>query len=263
MSASLTVSDIVRTLALPPLSLLLLVAVGLILQRWRPRLGRAMVTVALVTLYILCTNMGAILLMHPLENMSTPLSSSRDTGAQAIVVLAAGQLENAPEYGGKDIPDYIALARLRYAAKLQHETGLPILVSGGNAPKNAGRESKAESMASALRDDFVTPVRWIEGNSENTAENAIFSEKILRQHGVRRVLLVTDAMHLPRAKLAFTQTGLEVIAAPTMFFGAGSIELLDFLPSAEGIRRSRYAIYEWLGIIWYRTRYGSFDSSRN
>lgn len=211
---------------------------------------------ALVVLFILCTEIGANLLVRPLENMTAPLASSSDTRAQAIVVLAAGRLGHAAEYGGKDIPDYIALGRLRYAAKLQHETGLPILVSGGNVAADGAGESKADAMASALREDFVTPVRWIEGASENTAENARFSASILRREGVRRILLVTDAMHMPRAKTVFAQTGLDVVAAPTLFFGDGSIGPFDFLPSAEGLRRSYYAIYEWIGLVWYWARNG-------
>lgn len=256
MSASLIASIIVRAFVLPPFSLFFLVVVGWVLHRWWPRLGRSVIILALVVFYLLCTEVGASLLVRPLENMTVPLTSSIDTHAQAIVVLAAGRLEHAAEYGGKDIPDYIALARLRYAAKLQHETGLPILVSGGDVAADGAGASKADAMASALREDFATPVRWIEGASENTAENARFSARILRQNGVHKILLVTDAMHMPRAKMVFAQTGLDVVAAPTMFFGTGSIGPSEFLPSAEGLRRSYYAIYEWLGFVWYWTRYG-------
>ena len=271
MSAMLIVSSIVRVLILPPLSLFLLVAAGWILRRWWLRLGQTVIVLALALLFFLCTEFGASLLVRPLENMTAPLTSSpvassplasnplttnKDRYAQAIVVLAAGRLEHAPEYGNQDIPDYIALARLRYAAKLQHETGLPILVTGGNALSRDGVwKSKADAMASALREDFVTPVKWVEGRSENTAENAFFSAKILRQNGVSRILLVTDAMHMPRAKMVFEKSGLEVLAAPTMFFGATPTSVYDFLPSAEGLRRSHYAIYEWTGLWWYWYRY--------
>jgi uncharacterized SAM-binding protein YcdF (DUF218 family) len=257
MSASLIASGTAHTLLLPPFSLFFLVVIGWILRRRRPCLGRAIIVATLVVFFFLCTQTGASLLVRPLENLTAPLASSIDSGAQAIVVLAAGSLEHAAEYGDKDIPDYIALARLRYAAKLQHETGLPILVSGGNVAVDGTGESKADAMASALREDFVTPVRWIEGKSENTAENAQFSASILRKNGVHRILLVTDAMHMPRAKMAFAKTGLNVVAAPTMFFGAESIGPFDFLPSAEGLRRSCYAIYEWTGLFWYRVRYGA------
>ena len=251
MNAHLLLSSIVRALVLPPFSLFFLIAAGLLLSRWWPRSGRVLAAGAIVVLFFLCTEIGANFLVLPLENRATPLPSTGNTQAQAIVVLAAGRLDYAPEYGGADIPDYIALARLRYAARLQHETGLPILVSGGNVLTYGTGTSKAAAMANALREDFRTPVKWIEGSSDTTAENALFSAKILRQDGVRRILLVTDAMHMPRAQMVFERAGLEVVPAPTMFFGTRQIKPFSFLPSAEGLRRSYYATYEWIGLIWY------------
>lgn len=257
MTASLITSGIVRTLLLPPSGLFLLALLGWAMQSRWPRTGRRVVVLALGALFFLCTGIGARLLVRPLENMTTPLTIGRDAPAQAIVVLAAGRFEQAVEYGGDDIPDYVALARLRYAAKLQHETGLPILVSGGNVSTHGVRASKADSMASALRNDFATPVRWVEGVSDTTAENAQFSARLLRQDGVSRILLVTDAMHMPRAKSVFEKAGLDVVAAPTMFLGSGFIAPADFAPSAEGLRRSYYALYEWTGLLLYRVRDGA------
>src|SRR5205085_10323064 len=106
------------------------------------------------------------------------------------VVVWGGRLARAPEYGGRDVPSYITGARLRYAAKLHHETGLPILVTGG-AP-DGSKEAEAIVMARSLREDFAVPVKWIELRSSNTAENASFSTQILKQAGVQRILLVTD-----------------------------------------------------------------------
>jgi len=109
-------------------------------------------------------------------------------------------------------------------------------------------------MAAALRDDFGVPARWIEGRSRDTAENASFSAALLRADGVKRILLVTDAMHMPRARAAFERAGLDVVSAPTMFFSNQPRSLHAWLPSAEGLRRSWYATYELLGIAWYRLR---------
>jgi uncharacterized SAM-binding protein YcdF (DUF218 family) len=253
MSARLLASAIVRTLALPPFNFFLLAAFGWLLSRRMPRTGRAIAILALVMLFLVCTDFFANLLVLPLESRTTPLSSQAlaDSDAQAIVVLTAGRLREAPEYGGKDIPDYIALARIRYAARLQHQTNLPLLVSGGNFPFDAVDNTLAASMATALREDFRTPVRWAEDRSNTTAENAAFSAAMLKRDGVSRILLVTDAMHMPRAQRAFEQAGLQVTAAPTMFFGRRRFEPMSLVPSAEGLRRAYYAFYEWLGLVWY------------
>jgi len=245
-------SALLRPLLLPPLNLLLLMVAGFVLARWHPRSGRLVAGTAFVLLVLISTPFGANLLVQPLENMVTPLALSEPNQAQAIVVLAAGKLKKAPEYGGTDIPDYIALARLRYAARLQHQTGLPILVSGGNIPFAQQQDALALAMSRALREDFVTPVRWVESKSKTTEQNALFSADILREEKIDHILLVTDAMHMARANLAFTHAGLRVTEAPTMFFGNNVIEPQSFIPDAESLRRSAYASYEWMGLLWYR-----------
>lgn len=249
---------IARTLILPPASLLFLILVGLLLWRRWPRTGRTVAGAGLATLLILSSNAGAGFLVAPLERMTAPLAAPEGAGAQAIVVLAAGRLQDAPEYGGRDIPDYVALARLRYAAHLQRRTGLPLLASGGIGAGDPERQTAAlalgEAMATALRDDFGVPVEWVERRSRTTFENAEYSAAMLRQDGVTRILLVTDAMHMARSRAVFARAGLEVVDAPTMFFTGQARGPGAWLPSAEGMRRSWYASYELIGLAWYHLR---------
>jgi uncharacterized SAM-binding protein YcdF (DUF218 family) len=250
-----------RDIILPPASLFLTIAAGLAIWRRWPRAGRIVAATGFAALTFLSSNAGARFLVAPLEALTSPLQAPERAGAQAIVVLASGQLQRAPEYGGRDIPDYIALARVRYAAHLQRRTGLPVLVSGGNAriggdPAAPERMySKAEAMAAALREDFGVTVKWIEPRSNDTAGNAACSAALLRADGIKRILLVTDAMHMPRSRTAFERAGFDVVSAPTMFFGAQRLTPGAWLPSAEGMRRSAYAAYELLGIAWYRVRF--------
>ncbi|WP_306393646.1 YdcF family protein [Telluria beijingensis] len=242
-----------RNLILPPGSLFLLIGFGLLARRRWPRFGTVLAASSLVLLVFLSSNAGASFLVAPLDRMTTPLLAPERSGAQAIVVLSAGRLQEAPEYAGRDIPDYIGLGRLRYAAHLQRRTGMPILVSGGSPE---ALNPLADAMATALREDFGVPVRWVENRSRNTAENAAFSAALLRADGVTRVLLVTDAMHMERARTVFQRQGLAVTDAPTMFFGDQARRLGAWVPSAEGMRRSWYASYELIGIAWYRMRSG-------
>lgn len=254
------VNAIPRELILPPSSLFLLIAIGLLMWRRWPRAGRILAGSSLAVLAFVSTSLGARFFAAPLERQAIPLRAPEQAGARAIVVLAAGQVSRAPEYGGRDIPDYIALARLRYAAHLHRRTGLPILVSGGNGASGEELEAryrvytKADAMAAALREDFGVPVAWTERRSRDTGENARYSAELLRAQGVKRILLVTDAMHMARARRAFTHAGLEVVDAPTMFFTTRPLGPGAWIPSAEGLRRSWYAIYELIGSAWYRLR---------
>jgi uncharacterized SAM-binding protein YcdF (DUF218 family) len=253
MSASWIFNTAIGALLLPPLNLILLCALGLWLRRRHPRAGLTLSIASLLLLVLISTRPGAMLFVAPLEKLNTPLLSANGTNAQAIVVLGGGRLGNAPEYDGRDIPGSIALHRLRYAAALHRQSTLPILVTGGQPDGSAA--SEAEIMARVLREDFAVPVQWLEQASDNTAENAQFSAMILRKAGVRRVLLVTDAMHMQRAKLAFEQAGLDVLPAPTIFISADPGNATDLIPRSYWLQQSYYATHEWLGLLWYQLRH--------
>ena len=75
---------------------------------------------------------------------------------------------------------------------------------------------------------------------------------ILSSRRIRRVVLVTQAFHMPRARQLFEAAGLEVIPAPTDFKGPGDgpLAFYDFLPQARAMQTSYYALHEWLGLAW-------------
>ncbi|WP_395827778.1 YdcF family protein [Collimonas sp.] len=177
MAVSLIVTKVVGSLLLLPTNLILACSVGMLLRRKSPRLGIAVSLASLLMLLIVSTKAGAWLLAAPLEQRTPPLAEAVVGDAQAIVILGGGRLASAPEYAGNDVPNYWTLARLRYGAKLQRQSGLPILVSGGMP--DGSKASEAAVMAESLRDDFGVPVKWLEGASDNTEQNAAFSAAIL------------------------------------------------------------------------------------
>lgn len=249
MSGTWLLTNAFSALLLPPLNLLIPCAIGILMRRRWPRWGPAMALLSLALLAILSTGAGARLLIAPLEAMTPALAAPDATQAQAIVVLGGGRLRNAPEYGGQDIPLATVLARLRYAVRLHRQTGLPMLVTGGSPEGRAN--SEAELMARVLRDDFKVPPRWVESESDNTAQNAQYSAAILREAGVKHILLVTDALHMPRAERVFARAGLSVTAAPTSFRGDDALIVADFIPG-KALDASYRAMHEWIGLLWYR-----------
>jgi uncharacterized SAM-binding protein YcdF (DUF218 family) len=50
----------------------------------------------------------------------------------------------------------------------------------------------------------------LERRALNTIQNALFCRGILCRHGWRRVLVVTDAFHVPRSRYIFARLGLAV-----------------------------------------------------
>lgn len=174
--------------------------------------------------------------------------------AQAIVVLGGGREPGDPAWGG-DQPSPLALERLRYAARLAKATGLPLLLSGG---LHFGQPpSEAALMAQVAARDFGVAVRWREEASRTTWENASYSAELLRPAGVERVVLVTQAWHMPRARWCFEQMGLRVVAAPLGFLGvANGRPAGGWLPEAKAVWQSGLLLNEALGLVAYPLAYG-------
>lgn len=254
MSLSWFFTNLMAALVLPPLSLVLLGLLGWRLAKRFRLAGQAIVFLAVLLLLVLSTGAGSRLLVAPLENRSLPVPNPAMVDAQAIVILGGGRSFAAPEDANRDQPGTQTLARLRHGARLYRLTRLPVLVSGG-APDRGG-ESEAAVMARSLREDFQIPVHWIEDTSENTAQNAAHAAIQLREAGIQRVLLVTDAMHMPRAMQMFSATGLIVVAAPTDFLSRKPLSAEDVIPNPRFLRHSHYALHEWIGMLWYTLRYG-------
>lgn len=253
MSISWFLTNLLAAFLLPPLSLVILGCLGWWVAKRFRFAGNTIITMSVALLLVLSTGAGSRLLVAPLEKRSLPVPNPKMVDAKAIVILGGGRSFAAPEDGNRDQPGAQTLARLRHGARLHRLTGLPVLVSGG-APDRGG-ESEAAVMARALKEDFQIPVRWIEDTSENTAQNAAHAATMLREAGIDRVLLVTDAVHMPRAMQIFSKTGLTVMSAATEFRSRKPLSAADFIPSAGGLQSSHYALHEWIGMVWYRLRH--------
>jgi uncharacterized SAM-binding protein YcdF (DUF218 family) len=238
----------VRLLLVPPLSLFVLAAIGLVIGwRWR-RFGKAVVALAAILLVLVSMPAVSGWLMQPLQ-IYPPVDPARiPANVGAIVILSGDTKAAAAEYGA-DVIGPITLERVRYGAHLHRRTGKPVLVSGGFVPPSA--TPIARQMRDVLIGELNVPVKWTEDRSLDTHQNAVFSSQILREGGVKTVLLVTHAWHMRRAMAAFRAAGIEPIAAPTRFVNAPTPIAQDFIPTAGALLASSYAVHEWLGLVWY------------
>ncbi|MDE2343171.1 MAG: YdcF family protein [Betaproteobacteria bacterium] len=235
---------ILSSLLLPPFGLALLGLLGLWLSRRHRRPGLALVVLALAATGVLSIPLVADGLMHSLERFA-PLSTDGLAQAQAIVILGGGQYPQAPEYGGRNTVNRWTLERLRYGARLQHQSGLPILVTGG-APY--GGRPEADAMKEVLEEDFHGQVRWLEDRSRDTAENAAYSARLLREAGITRIALVSQGWHLARAVALFQREGLTVLPAAIGYATEEPLWPAQVLPRISAFDRSCIALHEWLGI---------------
>jgi uncharacterized SAM-binding protein YcdF (DUF218 family) len=109
-------------------------------------------------------------------------------------------------------------------------------------------------MRVAAERDFGVEVRWVEGASRNTMENATLSARILLPEGVSTVLLVTHAEHMPRSMRAFAAAGIASVPAPVgsvVHADPDPLSLGALLPRTRALDRSASAIHELAGMLWY------------
>jgi uncharacterized SAM-binding protein YcdF (DUF218 family) len=244
-------TNLLSSLLLPPFSLLILTAIGALMLFRHPKTAKALMFIAFALLWLASTPYFAEGALHLLEAKTSALKTIPQ-GPAAIVILGGGTYFNAPEYSGADTVSEFTLVRLRYGAHLARESHLPLLVTGGKPLGN--NVSEAEQMRLSLEEDFHVPVRWTEGASDNTYENAQYSFSTLQKSGIRKIYLITHGWHMARSSIAFKNAGFEVIEAPTAFTTRYQIDLLAFIPRAESLRDSKIFIHEVIGLLVYQAK---------
>lgn len=224
---------------------------------WRGhrRLGLGVGLLVVLGLWAVATPLVATGLAYPLERRFPAVLAEQAPQADAIVLLG-GALSGArpperPSFnlgGGAD--------RVWHAAAL-FKAGKAswVLVAGGNQPGAAGIQVEAEAMRSMLL-TLGVPAAAIrmEGLSRTTAENARQSQGLIRAVGAKRVLLVTSALHMPRAlrtfEAALSGSGVTLLPASTDVKALpDSLHPLGrWLPDADSLRMSTAALKEYLGL---------------
>jgi len=238
--------NLVSAFLLPPLSLIVLGAAGVLFLKTRPVLGKFLVITTLILFYILSVPIVAEKALQSLKISAK--SNSEINKVQAIVILGGGTYFEAPEYGGHTVSQY-GLERIRYGAFLHRYTGKPILVTGGDLLGTGS--SEAGQMKLVLENEFHVQVKWTEDASRDTRENAYNSFSVLRKDKVIHIALVTHAWHMPRAIREFERAGFKVIPASTAYVTQYKVNLFSFIPSASALLKSRLFIHEVIGILWY------------
>jgi uncharacterized SAM-binding protein YcdF (DUF218 family) len=159
--------------------------------------------------------------------------------ADALIVLAAGL----------DSDGVLSNSSMRRALRgiTLYKKGLaPLLVLSGS-PAPAGGRPEAQVRADLARELGVPPAALILlGTARATREEALEFGRLLRPRGVRRILLVTDGDHMPRAFPLFERAGFEVFPAPvhdTVYDAAGPEDRLS---------TSRSTLMELAARLYYR-----------
>lgn len=231
------------------------IALALVNLWWKhPQSRRRLLWVAVpfLLLTLLSTDPAGYLALGTLE-WSYPPSDEVPEDAGALVVLAGSvhgpdQVRARPELGPNTLYRCLHAVTLHRKAKDRL-----ILVSGGPDPDSIAGPSYAHVMRDFLVRHGVEPSNVIvEDRSRNTYENAVESCRILREHGIRRIVLVTDASHMARASGCFQKQGTGVVPSPCHHKAtAYYLAWMDIIPTLRNAARVSEAWHEWLGLVAY------------
>jgi uncharacterized SAM-binding protein YcdF (DUF218 family) len=231
--------------------LVLLLAFGVIcLRRSGGRRGRlivAMVTAVLVAIAVLPLGDWMIAPLErrfPVPTLPEHVDGIILLGGAVEPRVTSARVDPVVNAGANRVFVFLALARRYPKAKL--------LLAGGESAIFPQGHSEAEATRDLLVAQGLAPERMlIEPRSRNTSENAIFAHALAQPSPAETWLLVTSAVHMPRAIGCFRHAGWSVVPFPADFRAgdedAWSIALTQHLVLVE------LAAREWLGLLAYRS----------
>jgi uncharacterized SAM-binding protein YcdF (DUF218 family) len=248
------VSAVVSAFISPLVFLLAFAAAGVLLALRRRAAGWIVLGVSLFVMFAFAIEPGRDLVLRPLEDRFPPLQLSRLPDIDAVVVLGAGSVDDAPDEGGGTALSREAARRLVWGAALARLAGVPVIVSGGRAWERGGGDPESTAARRLLERLGVPTGSVVEDpQSRDTWENARQVLSLVPENGT--VALVTSAYHMPRATLAFASAGIAFVPAPTDYRARrGRYDVLSFAPSFGCLAESFQAIREYVGLAWYRLR---------
>ena len=222
----------------------------------RRKLAAFCLFLAMTILVVAASPKVAGYLYRSLEHKYLPVSVDKSPRADAIVVLGGGIGGVLPPRVTLDLNG--AADRVLHAARLYRAGKAPLIIaSGGHVFPQGNSPPESELIADLLAEWGVDRTDLIiENQSRNTFENAKYSKHILEKRELRKVLLVTSALHMPRALAVFKAAGIDVLPSPTDYHAVDYNQpaLLGWVPNVGALNATTNVIREYLGylVYWWR-----------
>lgn len=223
-------------------------AAGTRVRMGRDRAAQWLVVTALAWLGLWSSAPASDALRGWIEDQAGPRALADVRGAEFAVVLGGSM--STPKPPQRPDPDLgMSSDRVWHAARLYHAGKVRRLLLCGGTSAPTERATEADSMRRFLLDLGVPDSAIVlERASTTTATNAEQAAAILRGLGVDTVVLVTSALHMPRARAHFERVGLTVHPAPTDFEVVDEpFELERWLPNTRALDGSARAFKELVG----------------
>jgi uncharacterized SAM-binding protein YcdF (DUF218 family) len=138
-------------------------------------------------------------------------------------------------------------------AAARHYPQARVVFSGGSAVLIGAENAESVTARYVLDELGLSPGRLVlEPRARNTYENILFAKNLVQPKGGEVWLLVTAAIHMPRAMAIARKLGWPMIAWPSDFITAPGDRGVDLFDVGGNLSLTDYAVHEWIGMVAYR-----------
>jgi len=236
---------ILPTFVLPIMLVIIVILIGLIGNK------KKLIYIAIGVLYIISTPIFSNNFFKLVEGNEYRKPISAIDSADTIVVLS-GMLEinemgdsTYIEWGDPD--RFFGGLDLFKAGKANK-----LVFTGGKMPWDNVQKTEGEILKEyAIKNGIPQENILITKDVENTADEAKAVRELIGSE--KKIILVTSAFHMYRAKKLFEKQGFNIVHYKVDFKTTRNkvLKIMDFLPSADNLRYTETGIRELIGRLFY------------
>lgn len=220
----------------------------------RQTLGRVLLSLGLVSMFLLSYDPVTNTIVRTLESQYSPYTVKTGFQPKYVVVLGGGIVAD-PALPITSQIDPTSLARVVEGIRIFRQHPSSILLFSGGAVFN-GRLSGATIMANTAQ-LLGIPAETIltESQSWDTSDQAHFIKEMI---GNAPFVLVTSATHLPRSMTLFQEKGMDPIPGPSNYHVRNNQEIgfdvTALFPNPGNLMAVGRVVHEYLGLLWIEFR---------
>ena len=236
---------ILSAFVLPIMLGIIVILIGLIKNK------KKIIYIAIGVLYMLSTPIFSNNFFKLVEGNEYRKPISAIDSADVIVVLSGileiNELGDSTYIEWGDPDRYFGGLALFKAGKAQK-----LVFTGGKMPWDKAKKNEGEVLKEyAISNGIASEKIFVTKDVENTADEAVAVNELISPS--KRIILVTSAYHMYRAKKLFEKQGFEVITCKVDYKSSreSAITVIDFLPSAGNLEMTETGIREIIGRLFY------------
>jgi uncharacterized SAM-binding protein YcdF (DUF218 family) len=145
-------------------------------------------------------------------------------GAVAGWIVAFGETDHsrrsdcaivlgAAAYGSKPSP--VFAERINHAVALYQSGTVKFLLFTGGSVIEADQSESAVARSHAIAAGVPADAIFIESQSRTTAQNLAQAKGVMKEHGLKTAVIVSDPLHLKRAASMAADLGIDAVTSPT------------------------------------------------